>query len=873
MNKDVNLIIKNKKRLFFISTTILFFSAASFRTEAGKYEFTIDIYNQENVHQEIKQANNEGRFFSEEEINKIMESELHRKKLQQIKGNCINTIQEKLNFLENEFSIALGEERKRGFIGRLGGLFDYTPMVGVMLASTTTNPAAPLIGAGLQASGRLITTSIFSDDAPHAPPSAIVGEIRKLELEVIDLVKGLATEPGGDLSELEKAYVRKKRRIMDPVLKGQIEKDFLSARQNFQFGMSAAEFIANALKLPLSHKRIDESEESIEERFDKNPSFSSYDSETRKILKNILLQIKNDSLASDDSEVSLRHTLCFHGIASSGKTTAAKQLAEFFDLPYIEKSISDFKELNEANLEGSRASFNVNVGWFITPFLKLSKEENRSYRNPFLIINDSDGILSPNNPAAKAFYGNYLDPDKKTFNNKYFKIDFPINRLTVIITTNTHVETAPENLPLTTRLKFIHFPKLTEEAIKPTMDKKLESLREWGKFPEFMTLLYVSPTQIQVDYKNEQLEQYGISTPILPQPIDICLPQDTTPENITPRDLEHKYLKATLIDFIKKGRNRYNEGLKKFGEGEIGSGETFFVLAARKGHPKALMFLKEFQRAPLTNSENLGQYALRVGEYYTEMEDTGQAKSWYKISGELGNPKAKEKLRALEQDEERIRSSNFSPTVSALVNFPNFPEYRNDDKKVKKEISRLHKLKDKIVLLRCETEEKQALKELIGSPPSFWSYLGLWERGLINDLWETHSWRDGGWWNGAPGNIQALNIRMRRVPEVRQKMQVLKFHLQLVMGLTDTLLLQYRGNNINKDKYNINTIKGLIEHIEQLSLEQDFLLKYKSLLHGNNDLLNEYDILLNEYKTWFNTKSNIGLNTYSKIDLLLQLII
>lgn len=311
--------------------------------------------------------------------------------------------------------------------------------------------------------------------------------------------------------DLEKKYIVRKRFIQSAKLTNQIEEALLLAREEGIYLELVRSFLNHALSLPLQHKRIELDPVIKEMRSD--PFFSRFESSLKSQLELIVTKISIDSLTPDTMSDSVnRGIYYFYGNPSAGKTCAARKISELLGLPCFETSIKSLQDLSRDALEGAeRTMMKDSQGLLADALMALSPNDNMSYKNSILILNDFDRVLFPSQnpiviPEALTFLLQYLDPETKSYENKYFKAALDISRLTIIITANRPL---PDNkdieikedpfAALRSRVTQINFPDFKDQILEEMLQ------------PYLLTLLmkYNINEQQQTEQIKQQLIKYA----------------------------------------------------------------------------------------------------------------------------------------------------------------------------------------------------------------------------------------------------------------------------------------------------------------------------------------------------------------------------
>ena len=850
------------------------------------YIFSHDIYNQSKV---LQRKN----LLTEDELNKELKDELLCRKKEELGKSFLKRIDDSITILEEELREASKSKFRENIIEVVKSNTASLHLAGMLTGGaigTAGGPLGTLIGLGIgivAGTVAAVGSEFLKEDLKlnknkkyQRDPQAIINKMAELKEKREELLAGLECEP---IAELESAYVIKKRYMTDSGLQTEIERSLIQARVADYYFQLNAPTIGYALGLPfgpkplLDSKDLSKSKSALIKRFEKDSSFSIYTKNIKGKLLEIVSEVANNSITST-SKSSLRVVEHFLGTGSTGKSTAAKEIARFLGLPYFEKMItSPETEINMTNISGSSRSFqgSANLGWLAEALLQ--RVDKKSYQNGFLILDD----FPVNTQNGQNLLLSVTDPEKKTFFNDYFQADLNISRLNIIITSNEDFASlTPEkaNNPtfnaLRSRFDTITFPEFTETQKRiiatPYLEEDLVSMH---KPPFFHKLKYVDPTQLEVSCDTEVLNDMGFKKE-LHKPIIICTGVDKNRnDSITLRELK-RVLKGTINRYlieIEKKTTKYFDRFKKEKD------EKYLKLAAINGHPEAINMLvqqnlpkdvtkkKGVLRRIATGHEKNGNL-LEAKELWIESFKLEDWDIWPQASKYLPcNPKSDEDKQLVEhlltfakkhdknhtyateignylhqvwcqftKDSDKIEHLKASAKLgnqdavkaleqeeekSSRINMiQNLPVKLNSE--VDKNVQRLSTLKERVLLLAADKPETQV---------DGFDQLFFKDDGEITNLWSTQRWNTAHIAVDNDSNY-GLVSRVSRFEKQEERTSVITFHLRLVKSLTDRLLATgshfykefQKNKKSDKNKVVRKNIMLLRDHLTSLnSLGED----------------------------------------------------
>lgn len=541
----------------------LTFHAPVFAKPNSYYRFTSFIYEQDEKINQLKTINPN---ISSERIDEELVNELLKRKEQELEKNCLNKIQTDLDELKKEFDHVKNIKFKDDIISSITEISTFITNGLMILTSAVDGGTGAIIGAFTAGSVASIAVKIAekimdykgkNTPLDHTPLGTIVQEMRALDKEYRTLKEGLKSEP---IADLERQYVKKKRLMVNnPSLQAEVERGLIQSRVESYYFQLNTPAIDYALGLPLSPKPLLDinktylSKQEIIKKFYEDNSFSIYAEDVKLNLLDLILRTATNSVAAT-SKSPLRVVEHWLGSGSTGKSTAAKAVARFLELPYLEKRITNpGAEINIESISGALRSFQGSpvLGWLAEALLqKTDGDEKESYQNGFLILDD----FPVNDPNAQSLLLATTDPEKKNVPNNYLQANLAISRLNMIIISNEDFISLKQEKPaeiikkqvsnssyffslfynsenanpqesplqsgetkdptltaLKSRFKTIIFPEFTEEQkgilVKPYLEETLVSK---NKPPFFYCISYVNPTEIKISYDLQALNDMGL---------------------------------------------------------------------------------------------------------------------------------------------------------------------------------------------------------------------------------------------------------------------------------------------------------------------------------------------------------------------------
>ena len=343
---------------------------------------------------------------------------------------------EYLNYLAEKYKPTLASKALKGsgqFIAAAAGLSILAiPGVGEEIAAMrlfmATAAAVSTVGAGMS-----IAHEFLQPDGNLDIDKLKTAVMQKKTSHILNINK----EPG--IFDLEIEYILKKPFIKNKELQKNIEAALIGMRKPGGIPIDFyREYITNFLKLPLQTMHVGVDTRLLDLRnktpndFD-NLSVSQktaaqellhYSDEVKSEITDLMIQIKYSSYSDATSQ---RKFYYFYGDPGIGKTTSAKSIARFLQIPLFIKSIRTGEDLSEMALEGQDWLLpGANTG-FLARTISTSSEEpemvterhtinmsfqeitryglpstlsidvphvpSNTYKNAILLINDFDRIL------------------------------------------------------------------------------------------------------------------------------------------------------------------------------------------------------------------------------------------------------------------------------------------------------------------------------------------------------------------------------------------------------------------------------------------------------------------------------------------------
>ncbi len=256
----------------------------------------------------------------------------------------------------------------------------------------------------------------------------------------------------------------------------------LNLRGNLGDGAKAKkhlEHIKHCLTLPKSLKSIDQEVAngifSLENGkiFNDDTPFVRYSKSTQRGIKEVIDKIirnSNTDIGGDGLGGLAKPIFFFYGEPATGKSFAAKKIAEILGLPMQLYPISDGGDLKPNKVSGNDQYMEAKPGIFLQPFYRTDSA-GRNYLNPVLIIDEIDILLEKKGHHTLDELVNLFDSDLRTMKFEYLGKDteVDISNLIIIMTANSDLgeskkkhsrefsNAADKYHRLRDRMKMIHF--------------------------------------------------------------------------------------------------------------------------------------------------------------------------------------------------------------------------------------------------------------------------------------------------------------------------------------------------------------------------------------------------------------------------------
>jgi hypothetical protein len=646
----------------------------------GKFDdfFSVDIYKQKEFRRTLPKD------LTETQINQRLKEELLRQKGIELNKKCLAKITNKIDVLREKYELARNGEFWRKLLEQIGTTTMSATLIGGVSGGHMLGPGGELAGIamGLFVGGSVLAITHKIEDRINIDPNrrasveGIIKEIRDLSFEIMDLQHEVGHEA---IMETEIKYINNKRKIKNKQLKREIEKGLIQARKNDFASDIIKNFIDLAICLPTGPKAIKDSRNKLIEKFNANKVFSSFDETVKVKLLNIITETADFSNIPDSSTLSKRKVYFFYGNPSCGKTTAAKEIPIFLDLPYFELTIRSEGEVSKDALEGSsRLRADVNVGWLVKPLLSTDAV-GVTFSNGYLIINDLDRILMSGTEAQAqtilTFLLDYLDPGKKRFSSPFFNTNIDIHRLNIIITSNTKLTNTHFIKALKSRVVETEFPDFSSVKVDEIMRNYVEEYVTTILPNRFFTVIYKDSSKLCFSVDEKKLkEKYNVDQ--VPPKIECAIESLEDAGSVNLRELQMRTTSAIqsfLNRTTREGMILFNEAIasnifsKNLSFNDL---KSVLIPIALKGDKKALKILEKLKDMDTHVLENIlnqfrtknvngspqyrMQCAYNVGTYYYRTRQTAKAKKWFEISHSIGDIEIEKKIK-------QIKSRSASP--------------------------------------------------------------------------------------------------------------------------------------------------------------------------------------------------------------------
>ncbi len=305
---------------------------------ASKYAnvFDASIYEQESVLQSA------GTSITDEELDQRLEDHLYDAKRQMLESYLLTRMESKLSRLRDHYQSANDREVLDSTLGTCRStLSAFGSSLGIF----------SILGPLMAGTAQYFGSQELRRRYPVGTSNGLFERIEKLEEEISDLTSGLDREP---MLALETKYIWQKRLIHNQALKKEIERKLLSLRDPNMYSKQAVyKYIEDALRLPTTTTcRYDtschEDYADLCQAIETNPVFRNYDQRIQSDPRRITLDLANLASPSNNSS-NRRRTYYLSGVPSSGKTTAAVEIAKILGFSHHSVTLIEPSEAEDSN--------------------------------------------------------------------------------------------------------------------------------------------------------------------------------------------------------------------------------------------------------------------------------------------------------------------------------------------------------------------------------------------------------------------------------------------------------------------------------------------------------------------------------------------
>lgn len=375
--------------------------------------------------------------------------------------------------------------------------------------------ASGALKAGLLTAGVTLAANLALDYYFDTSNADELGRARRL----LDLINNCLLNES--IITLEKLYLQHRPSLKED-FRTAIEKELLKARKNpvMNDGPKAEEMVKDLIALngktkvlPPQNERFasanlykeqkllflnnlfgQQQEEENFERLSLNSDF--YRDETKAKFKTFIGGVCDDSfLATREGgqNQSFKRAIIFYGKPGTGKSVAAKLIAENLGLPYHHLDIASPQDLENGSLYGQPSNgFTLGKKGLLVEAL-LAKVDGNTAKNTVIILDDIDrafvGANGVNMAGIEKFLLKILDKNCHKIQSRFFNVELDFSQVILIATMNHDIRGDNNFKALKSRCDFIDFGSLDIEVIKYDLinalnEDYLELSLAFGEMPE-----------------------------------------------------------------------------------------------------------------------------------------------------------------------------------------------------------------------------------------------------------------------------------------------------------------------------------------------------------------------------------------------------